>query len=149
MQMGTGSAPSAATQSDELAFVDTVSFFDAHHGQVQVEREQSLTVVGHDAVALEVERTGQNYSATVDRRDESAGGNAEIESPMRTLDGTVENALHSEDVRNIGGDAALERSLPLPPGGRSFEGVRLQLFFVWSDFQLFRTVPGQTAPGFW
>src|SRR5882672_8200722 len=108
MQMRTGGASSAAAERDRLSFGDMLSFLDAHLGKVQIESEQSLPVINHDAVAFEVEWLRQNHGAGVDRGNLGAGGNAKIESLMRTLHRAVEDALHSEDVGNVGGDRTLE-----------------------------------------
>ena len=65
-------------------------------------------MIDHDTVAFEVEGLREDHGAAVDGVHRRAGRNAEIESLMRALHGTVENTLHAEDVGNLGGDGSAE-----------------------------------------
>src|ERR1700675_1261760 len=130
-------ASRAATESHQLAFGNAISFFDAHLREMQIESEQSLTVVDHDAVAFEVKSARQDHCAAVDRSHWSAAGHAKIESLMRTLHCAVKHALHSEDVGNLGADGTLKLTFPLALGCDAFERFRFYLLVVLDHFHLF------------
>src|SRR6267154_1826819 len=108
MQMWPSGAPGAAAESNLLALGNVLAFFHAELRKMEVEREQSLAVVNHDAVAFEVECAREDHGAGIDCRNGSAGGRVEIQSLMRALDSSVEDALHSEDVRNRCRDRTLK-----------------------------------------
>ena len=65
----------------------------------------------------------------------SSTGNAEIESLMRALDGTVEDALDSKHVGDRGIDRGGERSFPFAAGTDSLKNLGLS-FLVLLDLVL-------------
>jgi len=50
MQMRTSSAAGASAESDRLAFAHLVAFFNRKFRQMQIERQQALAMVDHDAI---------------------------------------------------------------------------------------------------
>src|SRR6266849_10206126 len=50
MQMRASSAPRAAAQSDRLPFADIVAFLNRKFRQMQIERQQALSVVDHHTI---------------------------------------------------------------------------------------------------
>lgn len=54
VEVRAGSASGAAAQADFLATLYGLSFFHFEFGEMEVEREQSLTVVDHHAISFEI-----------------------------------------------------------------------------------------------
>jgi hypothetical protein len=54
MKMGAGCSSRASAQTDGLAALHTVAFFHFEFGKMQIESEQSLAVIEHYEIALEI-----------------------------------------------------------------------------------------------
>src|ERR1022692_1466654 len=100
--MRTSGASGASAQSDLLALLHVVAFFDRKFRQMQIERQQSLTVVDHDAIAFKEQSPRQDHAPVIHGFDRGSAGHAEIESLMSALYGAVENALDSKYVGDLG-----------------------------------------------
>ncbi len=113
MEVGAGGASGAAAQSHDLPALHLVPFFYFELGKVEVEGEESLAVVDDDAVAFEIEETGQQHRTRIHGGDGSSSGDAEIESPMGALSVAIEDALRTVDVGDGGYGWGSELAIPL------------------------------------
>src|SRR5260370_1258397 len=102
MQMRTGGASRAAAQSDRLPFADIVAFLNRKFRQMQIERQQALAMVDHHTIPLKEQRPRQDDAPAINGGDRRSGKHAQIEPLMGASHGTVEDALDSEHVRDLG-----------------------------------------------
>src|SRR5215470_4031739 len=63
VKMRSGGAARGAAEADFFPSLDALSFFHLEFGEVQVKAEQSLAMIDHDAVALEVEEPREQHCA--------------------------------------------------------------------------------------
>src|SRR5208282_5207716 len=98
---------------------------------MQIERQQALAVVDHYTIAFKEQRLGQDHAPAIYGCDRGSAGHAEIEALMSALDRTVEHALDSKRVGDLGIYRRCKRSLPFALGTQSFEsfGFRLLVLF--------------------
>src|SRR5450755_3085722 len=97
---------------------------------MQIESEQSLAVVDDYTISFKEKRARQNHAAPVDRRDRRPRGDTKIESLMRALNRSVENALDPEYVGDGGVHRGSERTSPLPLGRDRLEDLGLCLLVL-------------------
>src|ERR1700682_3576064 len=82
VEMGAGGASGAAAQADGLAALNVVALVHFEFGQMEIEGEQSLAVIEHDKIALEIERPRQQNRAIIHGGDGSPAGDAEIQAQV-------------------------------------------------------------------
>ena len=135
VEMWTGGSSSASAEPDLLSTLHDVAFLHFEFREVKIERQESLAVVDDHAISLEIEKPGEKHGPVVHRSDRSSGGNAVVESEVRTLGDSVEDALRSEDVRSGGIDWGCEVALPFAVGRDPAEVVLLD-FDSFGDLRL-------------
>ena len=93
---------------------DALADFDIDSAEVEIFREQSLSVIDHDHGAFKVEIVvGEGDDAVGGRLDRRADRGSEVDAVMRPFREAVENALGSEG----GGFSAVEW------GAEAFAGI--------------------------
>src|SRR5579863_7263937 len=102
MQVRPRGAPCSSAQSNFLAPFHEFSLFHFELRKMEVEREQALAMVEHHTISFVVEKTRQQHRTLIHGRDGSARGDPEIQAPVRSLRFAIEDALRTEDVRNLG-----------------------------------------------
>src|SRR5271165_4075813 len=98
---------------------------------MQIERQQSLSMVNHHAIPFKEQRPRQDDTSAIHGCNCRSSGNAKIEALMRALNGTVEDALDSKHVGNLGIHWSSKRPPPHSLSAQSLEGFgfgRLVLF---------------------
>ncbi len=65
MQVRSGGAARAATQSDFLAFFYFVAFLDCEFRKMQIKGQQALAMVDHYAIPLKEQVPRQDYSSGI------------------------------------------------------------------------------------
>src|SRR5271170_3089143 len=95
---------------------------------MQIERQQSLSVVDYDKVAFKEKRLGQDDASAIHGLDRCATGHAEIKPLMRALNRAVKNALDSKQIRDLGIHRRRKRSFPFTGGGKRFKSLGLNFF---------------------
>ncbi len=105
----------AAAQADFLPAFYLFPFLHFELGKMQIQGEQTLAVIQHDEIALEIKRPCQQYRAIVHGLDRSTAGNAKIQAEMRALCFSIEDTSGAEDVGNfsVGGLGEISRPLAL------------------------------------
>src|ERR1700733_7536444 len=96
--MRAGGAASAATQSEYLSSGNLFAHLHFHFREVHVQREQTLAMVEHHAVSLEIKRASQQYGSAIDGCDGGAGRDGKVESLMAALHFSIEGTASAENI---------------------------------------------------
>ena len=148
MQVRSRSAPRTPAKPDRLTFVYLVAFLYGEVRQMQIERQQALAVVNDDAISFKEQRPRQNNSPAIRRGDRSSTRHAEIQPLMRALHGAVEDALDSENIRDLGIHRSSERTLPFAFGTERLKNLRLDFFVLFDLALVFRAGRGIASRNF-
>src|ERR1700691_132930 len=138
MQVGPGRAPRSPAKSDFLPLTNRLAFLDRKFRQMQIERQQTLPVINHHAIAFKEQRPRQDYSSAVDRLHTRSARHAKIEPLMRALHLPVEYALNSKQVRNIRINRISKRSIPFPLGTGRLKSFSLYFLVLCNLALVFR-----------
>ena len=90
--------PVPPLRSKLLATLHGISFLHLQLREMKVQRVQSLSVIDHDKISFVIQEASQEHDAVIHGLHWSARVNAVIETIVRTLGNTVEDALRSVDV---------------------------------------------------
>src|SRR5215471_2035942 len=112
MKVRTGGTSGTSAESDLLTFFHSVSFLHGELREMQIQCQQTLSVIEDNAVPFEEQRACKQYCAAVDSVHRSSGCDAEVEALVCALHRSVEDALHAEHIRDGRFDWRLESALP-------------------------------------
>src|SRR5580658_706536 len=79
---------------------------------MQIERQQSLSMVDHDAIPFKEQRPRQNHASAIYGCDRGPTRHTKIEPLMRALNRSVEDAFDAEHIRDCGLHRGSERTSP-------------------------------------
>src|SRR5258708_37306007 len=113
MQMGSSNAAGIPAGPQDRVDLNLFACLDFDFREMQVEREQALSVVKPHAVALKVEIPRQDDRAVVRRAHYGADRGMVVESLMLALLDSVKHARRSELAGNSGLDRRTEPARPV------------------------------------
>src|SRR5208282_6734289 len=94
---------------------------DGKFRQMQIERQQALAVVNDHAISFKEQGPCQNDAPAIHGCNRRSTGHAEIEPLMRALHRTIEYALDSEHIGDLGIHWRRERTFPFSLSAHSLK----------------------------
>ena len=98
MQMRARGPACSSAEADLLTAFHSLAFFYFEFRKMEVKSEQPLAVVDNDTVTFKVQEARQQDCAVVHRINGRSGMYAVIQSEVRALRDSIEDALRAEDV---------------------------------------------------
>src|SRR5437016_4919296 len=121
MQVGPGGATSASTKPDHLFPLHLLALLHGEVGEMQIEREQSLSVINDHAVPFEIKIASQKHGSGIESRNRGPTGHTIIEALVIALYLSVEDALGSKYVGNRRVHRRAKIARPFAPRGYPVE----------------------------
>jgi len=139
MQMRAGGAAGASAETDLLPAGYLLAFFDLEFGEVQIEREQTLSMVEYHTISFKEEGPREQNRPGIESGNRGSDRHGVVQTLVGALGLTIEGAARAEHVGNTGNYRRLELARPFALWIYMLEDICLERLVLIDLLQLVRT----------